>query len=281
MESTVGHRQRLFLAVLVACVVAMSCNTGPAHASGLVIPPWVPAPTGSLFNQETTAATFSLPSAPQLTGSSSVQSLSVQGVSNRLKCGPAAWNAIQQDVNRLVIGNCFAGEYLNATKLGYDPSTPPNQDPYFYGGYIADAFDSCGWVNNGRLNYISYSNPTPNTCTNPTKLKPEFVYCMSGPGTCPMDQSGYNLAIWTDSSGNDGVWVDNVRACTEYYNYRPWSSNNAPRDPASVTIAAHATVRLRYVTRFQYTGTAYTAGYYAMIHDGTRWAFVPWSCITG
>lgn len=256
----------------IALVVVLMCSSGAAARSVIPIPPSMPPPTGALFSDQSSPMVMPL-------GSSSgyaVSPRSLLAISFAAWCSGQTWSPIQQNVNKLVIGNCYSGWSLNATQEGQDPNTLPPQSPVWWGGYIGQggSFSSCGWVN---INWVSFSgspNPTPGTCQNPSRLKTDFVFC--GSAACPVGDSGTNLYIWTSANGNDGVWYSNPRTCSTWKNYRPWLTGRNPTD-RQADIGAGQGFFLRYLAKYPALNGS---GHYALVRtNALGWVFVPWSCV--
>jgi hypothetical protein len=244
----------------------------------------MPPPNGSDYDwhaeQSTPVSSPWLLPDPSASGGVSTLN-STQPANGTFACTLNGWNAIQAVANGLVLGNCAYGWTLGATRLDYAPSGVSSQGDYYWGGWIGAAdYSSCGYVNNDRVTYTGQPNGTPNTCTDPNRRnKADYVYCTASPCGGPNGE-GTNLDIWTGPNQNDGVHVANPHDCPEYANYRPWSSNNYPRDYKGITAPAGSNrLLLRYLARYSSTDGS---GYWAMVQDpyssAGQWAFVPWSC---
>jgi hypothetical protein len=165
------------------------------------------------------------------------------------------------------IGNCLNGVHLDRTWKDFAAGL------YWDGGFVHGNYNGCGWIDSNYSNLL-YGQTNTACGSSASHGLSEFMYYENG------------HYIINDATKTDGTPLDNIRDCTEYANYRPWSSNNAETD-AIRTIPAHSFTngqpRLwwRYLTKYQSTlGT----GYFYMVRDTAAppgngdWVFVAQSC---
>lgn len=178
------------------------------------------------------------------------------------------WAYVAAKADSFVTGNCHSGWKMLRTKRQNDSVHGWVWD----GGYINGDYDGCGWLR--QQDSTSYSTTNGTGCGAPDRDYCDYIFCS---GTTP-----YTLGTTTD-----GAPVDVTRTCSQYANYRPWSSSPNPlyylrsSNPGERDSTGQYRLHVRYLTKYQYGGQ-----YWYMARDGgtpadvgqANWVFVPAAC---
>ncbi len=184
-----------------------------------------------------------------------------------------SYSDVQNAADSFVIGNCDAPWQIQVVSY----SGPNGEGFHSYGGFITGAFSGCGWIE---------------TRFEPQKLNSnKNSVCGEGStGDFVVSESSFMYMDHHNSAAGDGWPVVTTKACPEYANYRPWSSNNieqelirtAPAYASSGPKSDYPALKWRYITKYESTdGT----GRYVMVRDDRynagegNWVFVPRSCL--
>ncbi|MFZ2114239.1 MAG: hypothetical protein WAU77_11005 [Solirubrobacteraceae bacterium] len=180
-----------------------------------------------------------------------------------------AYSDVQNAADSYSIGNCKAPWRIEV--VSYSNAVGVES----YGGFVTGAFSGCGWIET-QYEPKKINNNSNSACGEGTSG--DFVV----PTTSFMERP--------NSAKGDGWPVVNTRACPEYANYRPWSSNNveqellrtAPAYAAEAPGSRTPALKWRYITKY---GSTDGSGQYVMVRDGRyndgegNWVFVPRSCL--
>ncbi len=188
------------------------------------------------------------------------------------KCSSTlAYSDVQNAAGAFVIGNCKSPWEIEVVSY----SGPNGEGIHSYGGFVTGAFSGCGWIESRFA--LEKRNSNGNS------------KCGEG-STGEFEVSTSSFMERHNSAVGDGWPVVITRACPEYANYRPWSSNNieqelvrtAPAYAASGAGSNYPAIKWRYITKYSSTDGS---GRYVMVRDDRynggegNWVFVPRSCL--
>lgn len=190
---------------------------------------------------------------PAPTGAITPYAVSAPGGYNCSAAG--GWVTVANYPSGFAIGNCASGWSMERQICGSSSCD-------WSGGYVYGNYSGCGWIATTSL--ISNGGyPGDSACSSSSSVNRDVdtfaTYANCQPGTC-----------------TDGSATTLAANCTEYGNYRPWSSSPGFVNPIR-TFSAARTVLWRYITK---SGSA------VMVHDAGvggagygNWVFVAKSCI--
>jgi hypothetical protein len=182
-----------------------------------------------------------------------------------------AYSDIQNAADSFVIGNCKAPWQIQVVSY----SGPNGAGFHSYGGFVTGAFSGCGWIE---------------TRFEPKKLNSNSNSACGEGSTGDFEVPQSSFMERHNSALGDGWPVATTRACPEYANYRPWSSNNieqelirtAPAYASSSSGSNYPALKWRYITKYESTDGTHR---YVMVRDDRynagegNWVFVPRSCL--
>ncbi len=215
--------------------------------------------------------TGALEKTSRLGGSLGVESLATSA-SGDYKCTDK-YSVVANWYYYYAIGNCPKGAEIEVVSYA---SENTETHEHSYGGFVNGAFSGCGWIDTRYP--LEKQNSNKNSA------------CGEGSGNEFKIAESTFMTKHNGGSTGDGYAVVNKKACTEYGNYRPWSSNNvekelirtAPAYAASGAGSNFPALKWRYTTKYESTdGT----GQYVMVRDDRvsggegNWVFVPRSCL--
>ena len=182
-----------------------------------------------------------------------------------------SYSDVQNAADSFVIGNCQAPWQIQVVSY----SGPNGNGYHSYGGFVTGAFSGCGWIE---------------TRFEPKKLNSNKNSACGEGSTGDFEVPQSSFMEKHNSALGDGWPVVTTRACPEYANYRPWSSNNieqglirtAPAYASSGPGSNYPALKWRYITKYESTDGTHR---YVMVRDDRynagegNWVFVPRSCL--
>ncbi|MCW3001849.1 MAG: hypothetical protein JWQ20_1147 [Conexibacter sp.] len=178
-------------------------------------------------------------------------------------------SAIANYISGYAIGNCLVNQSM---AVRYKASTGGVN---FYGGYVAGAFQGCGWIRDTNTSIVPEAISNCDTGTNQQPQYHEDGEFMEVANCLPRTASQSGTSECTDGQG-----VTLSQDCPAYANIRPWTGG-ALLD-RQTDIHASATVGWRYIANPTIGGE-----HYVMVHrlddaaasTEPRWVFVPRGCL--
>jgi len=246
---------RVMLLVLIAAIWCPAV----AGASFAVRPIWHPEQAQPTSVTDPTGGTSSRASTvPQASSPVALTSILAGGSTT---CS-AGWNYVAAQANSYVTGNCNGSWPFTASYVQYDSI----HNWYWYAGAIGGDYNGCGWMRSQDLG--AFGGYSSSTCSN--RAYCDYIYCDStGP--------------YTYGSADDGMPASSIAGCTEWANFRPWSSSPAPKNSLRLTTGGVDDLRVRYLAKPVYGGHRYYMARDTKVAAGVgagNWVFLRDDCFS-